>query len=192
MHWMNLRILLLAGVLFATAACATSEEWAEWKSHPSHFASAQHLAFSMKNRFAPPLVTTPEDVILAREQHWWGGPFEEPALADVQGRWVGAWTGVGVFRWPWTSRAEAEFTQFGRRGEGRLALADTLTMDVPPILTLEGSRGVRVVLEVAGSRLVVKHAADDRHLTGVFTVEGDRMVGHLRDSSARLVLVRKR
>lgn len=192
MRCMNLRILLLGGAFFATAACATSEEWAEWEAHPSHFASGAHLAFSMKNRFAPPVVATPEDVVLARAQGWWGGPFEPPPLADVRGHWVGTWSGVGAFQSPWTSRAEAEFTQRGRRGEGRLVLADTLTMDVPPVLSIEGLRGVRVVLEVAGSQVVVRHAADGRHLTGVFTVAGDRMVGGLEGSSARLVLTRRR
>jgi len=192
MRCMNPRVLLFAGALVATTACATSEEWAEWQAHPVHFASGEHLAFSMRNRFAPPLVTTPEDVVLARAQGWWGGPFEEPPLADIAGRWAGTWSGFGVFDWPRTARAEAEFTQWGRVGEGRLFLADTLTAEVPEIVTLEGLRGVRVALEVSGSKLVVKHPVDGRHLTGVFTVEGDRIVGRLGDSRTQLVLVRQR
>ena len=192
MYCMNLRILLLGSALVATAACATSEEWAEWNGHGAHFASGEHAGFSMKNRFAPPLVATPDDVALAREQGWWGGPFEARAVADVGGRWTGTWHGFGVFDWPRTARAEAEFTQQGRVGQGRLVLADTLTADVPEIVTDQGLQGVRVALEVNGSTLVVKHQVNGHRLTGVFTVEGDRMVGRLEGSTARLVLVRSR
>jgi hypothetical protein len=192
MRCKSLKTLLLGGACLATAACASSEEWAEWRAHPAHFASTQHFQFSMRNRLAPPLVQHPADVELARAQGWWGGPFEEPPLANVAGRWTGTWSGSGVYHWPFSSHAEAEFLQEGRYGAGRLVLADTLTMDVPPILSIEGLRGVRVVLEVSGATLVVRHAADRRWLTGEFTVDGDRMVGRLRDSSARLVLVRRR
>lgn len=192
MHCMSLRILLIGGALVACAACATNTEWSEWSAHPAHFASEDHFEFSMRNRAAPPLLQSPADLELAGAQGWWGGPFEDGPLVNVAGHWTGRWVGVGVYRSRFSSRAEADFTQQGRRGEGRLVLADTLTMDVPPILTIEGLHGVPVVLEVSGARLVVKHRVDGRHLTGEFTVDGDRMVGRLHDSSARLVLVRQR
>ncbi|MBI2161825.1 MAG: hypothetical protein HYU25_15865 [Candidatus Rokubacteria bacterium] len=189
---MNLRILLLGGALVATSACVTSQEWADWAAHPAHFASGDHYAFSMKNRFAPPIEATPDDVALAREQGWWGGPFEEPSVADVGGRWTGQWHGFGVFDWPRTAQAEAQFTQQGSRGEGRLVLADTLTADVPEVVSIEGLQGVRVALKVNGSTLVVKHEANGHHLKGVFKVDGDRMVGRFEGSTARIVLVRSR
>ncbi len=192
MYCMNFRVLLLGSALVATAACATSEEWAVWSAHPAHFASGDHYEFSMKNKLAPPLVATPEDVALAREQGWWGGPFDARPVVDVGGRWAGTWHGFGVFDWPRTAQAEAEFTQQGRVGEGRLVLADTLTADVPEIVTSQGLQGVRVAFEVKGSTLIVKHQMNGHRLTGVFTVEGDRMVGRLEGSTARLVLVRSR
>ncbi|MEK7709828.1 MAG: hypothetical protein AAB324_03690, partial [candidate division NC10 bacterium] len=43
------RALLLGGVLLAASACATSEEWAEWRKHPTHFASGEHAMFSFRN-----------------------------------------------------------------------------------------------------------------------------------------------
>ena len=241
MYCKNLRILLLGSALVATAGCATNPEWAVWMGHPAHFASGDHAGFSMRNQSAPPIKATPEDLELAREQGWWGGPFEtrpvvvearpvsnearpvadetQPAvdgarpvmdetrpvvveaqpvvngarpMADVAGRWTGTWSGFAVYALPRTSWAEAEFTQSGSRGEGRLVLADTNTADVPEIITLEGLQGVRVALEVKGSTLTMKHLVNGHRLTGVFTVEGDRMVGRFQDSTARLVLVRQR
>ena len=41
--------MLLLGVTLFTGACATSEEWSEWRSHTTHFASGQHGVFSLRN-----------------------------------------------------------------------------------------------------------------------------------------------
>ena len=45
-----LAAMLLTGVVMTAGACATSEEWAEWKGHSSHFATGDHLFFSVRNR----------------------------------------------------------------------------------------------------------------------------------------------
>jgi len=67
-----LAALLLGGVVVATGACATSEEWAEWKKHPTHFASGDHLFFSLRNpEGAQPRVTR-ADIERARGEGWWG------------------------------------------------------------------------------------------------------------------------
>ena len=42
-------VLAVLAVLAVTGGCATSEEWAEWKGHSTHFASDQHMGFSMRN-----------------------------------------------------------------------------------------------------------------------------------------------
>lgn len=60
-------VLLLFG-------CATSDEKVTWREHPSHFASGEHLMFSVRNREATPARVTRQDVALAREQSWWGKP----------------------------------------------------------------------------------------------------------------------
>ena len=54
-------------------ACATSEQWVEWRAHTTHFASGDHYSFSMSNNLdgMNPRVTR-LDVENARTQNWWG------------------------------------------------------------------------------------------------------------------------
>ena len=195
MRCVNLRAMLLGGAALATAACASGEEWAAWRERPAHFASAGHLAFSMKNRHAPPFVVTPADAERARAEGWWGAPFEERPLANVAGRWTGTWRGTGVLGMPRASRAVAVFTQAGRWGDGRLTLDDTLASEViPDIVRREGMRGIRVVLDVGAARVVVRHAADARLFSAEFAVDGDRLVGRLANGGGpvSIVLTRER
>ncbi len=70
----RVRLLLTGAALLAVAGCATSEEWATWKSHPTHFASGDHLFFSARNREGASPRVTRQDIALAREQGWWGRP----------------------------------------------------------------------------------------------------------------------
>jgi hypothetical protein len=65
------KVLLAGGVLLVTSGCATSEEWTTWGEHPSHFASGDHLFFSMRNTEDKPRVRR-EDLTKSREQGWWG------------------------------------------------------------------------------------------------------------------------
>jgi hypothetical protein len=58
-------LLLLVG-------CATGEEWQTWKSHNAHFASNDHLVFSMRNGDASAPRVTRREVATARDQSWWG------------------------------------------------------------------------------------------------------------------------
>ena len=70
---LSIRIALVAGLALTTTACASSEEWAEWKSHTSHFASGSHGMFSIRNRDgASTKKVTRQDVASARDQGWWG------------------------------------------------------------------------------------------------------------------------
>jgi hypothetical protein len=66
------RATLLVGVLFLTGACATSEEWAEWRKHPTHFASGQHAFFSLRHTEGSAPRVTRTDIEAARAQNWWG------------------------------------------------------------------------------------------------------------------------
>jgi hypothetical protein len=63
----------LIGVALLTGACATSEQWAEWRGHTTHFASGEHGMFSMSNNLdgKNPKVTR-LDVENSRTQNWWG------------------------------------------------------------------------------------------------------------------------
>jgi len=68
------RWLVLGAALVVSAGCATSEEWQTWKSHPAHFASGQHMAFSLRNGGGSAKVTR-QDVAMARDEGWWGRPI---------------------------------------------------------------------------------------------------------------------
>ena len=65
--------LMVLGVALAVSACASSEQWAEWRSHTTHFASGQHATFSLRNNNdgSNPRVTR-ADVEAARTETWWG------------------------------------------------------------------------------------------------------------------------
>ncbi|MBI4611219.1 MAG: hypothetical protein HY726_19700 [Candidatus Rokubacteria bacterium] len=63
--------LLLGGTLILTA-CATSEEWAEWRKHPSHFASGRHMGFSLRHTEGAAPRVTRRDMETARAETWWG------------------------------------------------------------------------------------------------------------------------
>lgn len=67
-----LSALLLGGSLILTAACATSAEWAEWRQHPTHFASGHHLVFSLRNREGMAPRVARRDLEAARTESWWG------------------------------------------------------------------------------------------------------------------------
>ena len=67
------RTFIIAALGLATAACASTEEWAEWRGHTSHFASGDHGWFSIRNRDSVEnKKVTRQDVAEARDQGWWG------------------------------------------------------------------------------------------------------------------------
>lgn len=66
-------LAVVAAALLATG-CATSEEWTTWKEHPTHFASGDHLSFSVKHPEGRQPRVTRADVSQARDQGWWGKP----------------------------------------------------------------------------------------------------------------------
>ena len=70
----GLWFIALAVALWGTAGCATSQEWTTWKEHPTHFASGDHLSFSVKNSETAPRVTR-KDIVVARDEGWWGKPI---------------------------------------------------------------------------------------------------------------------
>ncbi len=70
----GLGLTVAAGALLLSAGCATSEEWATWKAHPTHFASGSHMGFSLRNRDASQARVSRDDLAAARDQGWWGRP----------------------------------------------------------------------------------------------------------------------
>ncbi len=71
----GVRLLLVAGALVAATGCATGEEWDIWRSNGAHFASGDHMFFSVRNRGGTKASVTRKDITLARDQGWWGKPI---------------------------------------------------------------------------------------------------------------------
>lgn len=191
MGCMNPRLLLLASALLSAAACTTSRELAGRSAHPTQLAAAEHHLFAMTMRVALPLPVEAQDLAVGREHLRGGARFDEPAVPDIAGRWMGLWSGFGVMARR-MSTAQAEFTQAGLWGWGKIVLADTLAADVPVVVTYRGALGVPVVFDVFPARVVVKHEAGGGHLTAIFKIDGDRMVGTLRGHDTLIVLSRQR
>jgi hypothetical protein len=66
------RVFLLGSVVIVASGCATSEEWAEWTKHPSHFSTGGHLMFSFRNTEGSAPRVTRGDIERARSEQWWG------------------------------------------------------------------------------------------------------------------------
>ncbi len=67
-----LSAVLLSGTLVVAAGCASSEEWSDWFNHSTHYASGQHLGFSMRNREGASPRVSRRDIESSRTQNWWG------------------------------------------------------------------------------------------------------------------------
>ena len=76
--------LLLLSLALLTTACATSQEWSEWSQHPSHFASGEHLFFSVRNRAGADARVSRADIDGARAEGWWGQPVTVSSEAILQ------------------------------------------------------------------------------------------------------------
>jgi hypothetical protein len=70
--FMRLRVAM-AMVLAAGVLVGCGADWKEWRSHSSHFASSDHMSFSLKNQGKTPRVSA-GDSRLAASQSWWGQP----------------------------------------------------------------------------------------------------------------------
>jgi hypothetical protein len=200
-------LLLLTALMFSMSGCA-SQEWTIWATNPAHFASAHHVAFSMKSHPSEASITG-EDVQAASREEWWGrlvpeGP-EAPYLPsspdapqaalpsmDMTGKWRGTWISRGLFGDERSSEAYATFSQSGKRGIGRIALVDVNAATGLPLRVREaGSAGIPVFYKVDG----VDVLARDRSGTAVkltFTRVGDTIYGKIVGSPAPSVLVLER
>jgi len=69
------RLIVLALALTGLAGCATGEEWNTWYTHRTHFASYEHMGFSVRNTEGGTPKVTRKDIALARDEGWWGKPI---------------------------------------------------------------------------------------------------------------------
>jgi hypothetical protein len=65
-------LTLISFALLAQAGCASSEQWAAWRQHDTHFASGQHASFSLRNQGAEAEQVRQTDPEKARVETWWG------------------------------------------------------------------------------------------------------------------------
>jgi peptidoglycan-associated lipoprotein len=119
----------------------------------------------------------------------------DPPSTNISGRWRGTWLGHGVNGIPREQMALADFEQRGEGGRGRLMLDGTGAAEsVPMAIRSAGMAGTRVVFQVSGSEVTMRHELGVSHLLADFRVMGDRMVGTIRDSEppVRILLSRER
>ena len=69
------KLLLLTAVTLSVTGCATGEEWNTWYTHRTHFASYEHMGFSVRNTEGATPKVTRQDIALARDEGWWGKPI---------------------------------------------------------------------------------------------------------------------
>jgi hypothetical protein len=186
----NLRwwLLLIAAVMFSMSGCASSREWTTWREHPTHFASNNHMTFSARAGNGDEAAITEVDKTQAGAEGWWGAMVPGDPPANLSGRWVGTWKGVGLFDSLRQASAEATLVQQGAIGVAHLHLDNTIAAGVPWIFRLEGSRGVRLVYRVSGNDAMMRHVATPGELTGAFTLVDGRLIGTLPNPDGPVVV----
>jgi hypothetical protein len=178
--------LLLGSIILSTGCAATQREWEVWRAHPTHYATDNHLGFSMKNTVGAAPQVTPELMDQAKGEGWWGRntPFVTPR-ADVAGRWEGTWSGYGMSRTLRGGVAQAVLTVDGATGKGRLALVDArMAEGVPLSLRENSSFGSPIELSVSETEMWVNGTEPGRPFAATFTLQGDRLVGQFLYTSS--------
>ncbi|MFI5328774.1 MAG: hypothetical protein ACHQ7H_21245 [Candidatus Rokuibacteriota bacterium] len=188
--------LLLGSVIVSAGCAATHREWEVWRAHPTHYATANHLSFSMGNMVGAAPRVTPEMMAQARSEGWWGRntPLVGPR-ADVAGRWEGTWSGYGMSRTLRGGVAQAVLTVDGSTGQGRLVLVDArMAEGVPLSLRENSSFGSPIELSVSETDMWVNGTERGRPFAATFTLQGDRLVGQFlyTSSPVRIELMRMR
>jgi hypothetical protein len=197
-------LLLLTAVMFSMSGCA-SQELSIWATNPAHFASAQHLAFSMKSHPSEASITE-EDVQAAAREEWWGRLVPEGSDAvsspdapqaalpsmDMTGKWRGMWSARGLFGDERSSEVNAVFSQSGKRGIGRIALQDVNAATGLPLRFREaGSAGIAVFYKVNGADVVARDQAGTA-AKFEFTRVGDTIYGKIVGAPRPAILVLER
>jgi len=187
----NLRwwLLLIVAVMFSMSGCASSQDWAYWRNHPTHFAGGGHMTFSMNNDNVYYPTVTAADVKQAETYGWWGDEVPPGPPANLSGHWVGTWKGLGLFDSLRQGDVDAVLVQQDNIGVALLHLENTIAAGVPWIVRLEGTRGVRLVYRVAGSDAWMRYPEAPTEMTVAFTlVNNDRLVGTIADADAPVVI----
>ena len=185
---------MLGVVLLSTGCAATHREWEVWRAHPTHYATGNHLGFSVSNAVGAAPRVTPEMMETAKSEGWWGRntPFAGPR-ADVAGRWEGTWSGYGLSRTLRGGVAQAFLTVDGATGQGRLVLVDSrMAEGVPLSLRENSSFGAPIELSVTETEMWVNGTERSRPFAATFTLQGDKLIGQFlyTHSPVRIELTR--
>jgi peptidoglycan-associated lipoprotein len=112
------------------------------------------------------------------------------AGADIAGRWIGSWSGTGLFNSPREDNLTVDLAQKGDIGYGRFLLDGSIAAEsVPQEIRMQGMNGIRVFARVSGSNVRLTHELGGKLFTADLVVDGDRMVGDVRDSTPGVLLV---
>ena len=112
---------------------------------------------------------------------------------DVSGKWAGKWIGYGIVDIPRNEDATAELYQRGSHGYGRIIFDGAQAAESVPIsLRHGGLTGARVQFDISGSSLTMKHELGGQGFAIDFKVDGDRMVGRMRNTDKPLRVVLER
>lgn len=188
--------LVLGVVLMSTGCAATHREWEVWRAHPTHYATTNHMTYSLGNVVGGAPRVSPELVDVARSEGWWGRntPLVGPR-ADVAGRWEGTWSGYGLFHSLRGGVAEAILTLDGNSaiGQGLLVLRDSQVAEgVPLAIRQKSSFGSPIELSVSETDMWVNGTEPGRPFAATFTLQGDRLIGKFlyTNSPVRIELTR--
>ena len=190
-HWFP---FVLGLVLFSSGCAATHREWEVWRAHSTHFASNNHLGFSMSRMVGVEPEVTPQLMETAKAEGWWGQntPFVAPR-PDVTGRWEGHWSGYGMSRTLRGGIAMVELNVPGPTGEGRLVLVDARLAEGVPVAVREASSyGAPIEVSVSDTGMWVNGTEPGRAFAATFTLQGDKMIGRFlyTNSPVRIELTR--
>lgn len=115
---------------------------------------------------------------------------EAAERVDVSGHWVGKWSGYGIMDIGRLQSVRADLTQTGRNGRGKLIFDGVnASPNIPLSLRDAGAMGIRVVLRVSGSSVVMEHELGGNHFAARLNVDGDRMTGRIRDSNPAVYIM---
>ena len=186
-------LLLLSAVMFSMSGCSSTKawqgtalsDWQVWAQHSSHFASGQHLTFSIKSHPTPAVATASTAAVPSASAP---APIDRK---DITGVWRGRWAANGSWGERRESDAQMIFAQLGTKGTARMVLTDTVAATgVPEVVRHFGALGTPMNIRVSRSEVVARFE-DGPAVLVRFKREGDRLYGRI-DASPSFLLVLER
>ena len=115
----------------------------------------------------------------------------ETSGPDVAGRWIGHWTGAGLFDSYREDDVTVDLVQQGDAAVGRIVMQGTTAAEsVPEVIRRGGQWGNQVFARVKPGTVTLRHYIDGRLFTVDFRLaeDGEHMTGLVRDSHPKIGL----